>query len=366
MIAAGAGHRIGGGCGSGVARTTEAQRAPGGEDEAVMGRAADEVAIGLLGDTMLGRGVGWELQFREAAELWDPELRALAASLDAIMCNLECCVSLRGTPTSLIPGKPFFFRAPPAAVGALEAIGVRAVTLANNHALDFGACGLADTVTALAAAGIAAAGAGPDCRAARHAAVVQAAGRRVAVVAATDHPVEYAATPSGWGVAYADLRQGPPEWLVREIGAAHEQCDLVIASPHWGPNMTVGPAEWQRRAASALQDAGADLVAGHSAHLFHGVGWTRAGPILYDLGEALDDYRVDPELRNDLGILAIWRPGSASAQLELVGLRLEYARTALAVDADAEWIAARLQRACSEHGTCVTRIAEQRFRVEPA
>jgi hypothetical protein len=55
---------------------TTAQRAPGGEDEVVMGRAADEVAIGLLGDTMLGRGVGWELQFREAAELWDPELRA--------------------------------------------------------------------------------------------------------------------------------------------------------------------------------------------------------------------------------------------------------------------------------------------------
>jgi hypothetical protein len=68
----------------------------------------------------------------------------------------------------------------------------------------------------------------------------------------------------------------------------------------------------------------------------------------------------------DVHVLAIWRPGSASAQLELVGLRLEYARTALARDANADWIAARLQRTCSELGTCVTRIAEQRFRVEPA
>lgn len=328
--------------------------------------APDGLAIGLLGDVMLGRGVGSELRSRQAAELWDPELRMLMASLDAVVCNVECCISTRGVPTSLIPGKPFFFRAPPTAVGALETIGVRAATLANNHALDFGAQALADTVAALVAVDIEVAGAGPQRAAARRAAVVATADRRVAVVAATDHPVEYAATPSDWGVAHADLRHGPPEWLLREIGEARERCDLVIAFPHWGPNMTVRPAEWQRRAAAALQDAGADLVAGHSAHVFHGVQWTPAGPIVYDLGDALDDYQVDPELRNDLGILAIWRPRSASAQLELVGLRLEYARTALAVDADADWIADRLERACGELGTRVARVAEQRFRVEPA
>lgn len=325
--------------------------------------AQDDVAIGLLGDVMLGRGVGSELErTRQPQQLWTPGLTALATSLDAVICNLECSISERGSPTTLIPGKPFFFRGPPVALGALKAIGVRAVTLANNHALDFGPVALADTASALSDADIQVAGAGPDRETARRAAVIEVAGRHVALVAATDHPAEYAAKSSAWGVAYAALRRGPPRWLLDEIAAARRRCDLVIAFLHWGPNMAVRPAAWQRRTAAALQDAGVDLIAGHSAHLFDGIEWTSAGPILYDLGDAIDDYAVDRGLRNDLGILAIWHPAAGS--IELVGLRLDYARTGLALDGDADWIADRLRRACSELGTSVTRISEQRFRVE--
>lgn len=329
----------------------------------VSGALAGEIAIGLLGDLMLGRGVATELErCDDPAQLWDPELRALVSTLDVVICNLECAISTRGARTALIEGKPFFFRAPPQAVQALKAIGVRAVTLANNHALDFGPAALAETVKLLSASGIEVTGAGPDRDSARCAAVVEVAGQHLAVVSATDHPPEYAATPSSWGVAYAALRDGPPQWLVHEIGAARARGELVIAFPHWGPNMVVRPAQWQRRTAACIQDAGCDLVAGHSAHLFGGVRWTRAGPVLYDLGDALDDYAVDPSLRNDLGVLAIWRPGAGA--LELVGLRLHYAHTGLAHDADADWIATRLQQACRELSTSVRRIGEQRFHVE--
>ena len=86
--------------------------------------------------------------------------------------------------------------------------------------------------------------------------------------------------------------------------------------------------------------------------------------MLFDLGDVLDDYMVDPELRNDLGVLAIWRPHT-DPQLELVGLRLEYCHTRLAEGADADWIAARLERACRGSGTAVTRAAEQRFTITP-
>jgi hypothetical protein len=182
-------------------------------------------------------------------------------------------------------------------------------------------------------------------------------------VAVTDHPVEYAASPERWGVAHAPMREGHPAWLTEQIAAAHERCDLVIVFPHWGPNMSARTARWQRRAATSLHAAGADLVAGHSAHVFHGVGWN-GGPTLFDLGDVLDDYIMHPELRNDLGVFAIWRPGVA-AQLELVGLRLEHCHTRLASGRDADWIAARLQRACRELGTTVTRLAAQRFMIEP-
>jgi poly-gamma-glutamate synthesis protein (capsule biosynthesis protein) len=126
--------------------------------------------------------------------------------------------------------------------------------------------------------------------------------------------------------------------------------------------MTTEPARWQREAAAALQGGGADLVAGHSAHVFHGVGWGR-GPLIFDLGDALDDYRVDPRLRNDLGVLAIWRPGDPEAELELVGLELYFCLTRIAEGTAAEWIASRLERACGALGTTVERCAEARFRV---
>ena len=322
-----------------------------------------EITIGLLGDVMLGRMVAMELERQPPETLWAPELRELARSLDLVVCNLECCISSRGRPTSLIEGKPFFFRGPPAAVDALKAMNIRAVGLANNHALDFGPQALEDTLELLHRAGIATAGAGLGPDAARSAAVVSADGMRVGLMAVTDHPVEYAAAPERWGVALANMRDEPPSWLLERVAAARERCDVLIVFPHWGPNMTASPARWQRRAASSLRAAGADLVAGHSAHVFHGVAWND-GPVLFDLGDVLDDYMVDPKLRNDLGVLAIWRP-HAEQQLELVGLRLEYCHTRLAEGADADWIAARLERACAGLGTAVTRAAEQRFTITP-
>jgi poly-gamma-glutamate capsule biosynthesis protein CapA/YwtB (metallophosphatase superfamily) len=322
------------------------------------------IAIGLLGDVMLGRMVAAALERQAPETVWALELRELARSLDLVVCNLECCISSRGQPTTLIEGKPFFFRSPPVAVEALTAMNIRAVGLANNHALDFGEEALGDTLELLRDAGIASAGAGFGHDAARAVAIVPAGGLRVGLIAITDHPAEYAAAPGRWGVSLAIMRQEPPSWLLEQIAAAREDCDLLIVFPHWGPNMATSPARWQQRAAARLCAAGADLVAGHSAHLFHGVGWN-GGPVLFDLGDVLDDYMVDRRLRNDLGVLAIWRPHT-EPQLELVGLRLEYCHTRLAEGADAEWIAARLTRACRELGTAATRTAEQRFTITPS
>jgi poly-gamma-glutamate synthesis protein (capsule biosynthesis protein) len=328
--------------------------------------APSGIAIGLLGDVMLGRLVADALGRRGPQSVWSPELRELASQLDLLVCNLECCVSSRGAPTTVIEGKPFFFRGPPAAaIDALNAINAAAVSLANNHALDFGPDALAETLELLAVADIAAAGAGLGPEAARRPAVVSAGGLSVGLVAVTDHPVEYAARPGEFGVAYAALQEAAPGWPLDAIAAARRQCDLVIAFPHWGPNMTTRPSSHQQRAGALLLDAGADLVAGHSAHVFHGVGWLDR-PIIFDLGDALDDYRVDPELRNDLGLLAIWRPDGGGPELELMGLALDFCHTRLADGEEAEWIADRLRHACGELGTSVTRVGEQRFVIERA
>jgi hypothetical protein len=194
--------------------------------------------------------------------------------------------------------------------------------------------------------------------------IVEARGVRVGLLAVSDHPRQYAAGPRTAGIAHAELERRLPDWIPRALERLAEVCELVIAFPHWGPNMGDRPARWQRRAAGEMQAHGASLVAGHSAHVFHGIGWGNGGPLLFDLGGALDDYAVDRRLRNDLGVLAFWRPGDG-AELELIGLALDFCRTELAGGDDADWIARRLEGACRPLGTRIERVAEDRFRISP-
>ncbi|GHG52258.1 CapA family protein [Streptomyces griseocarneus] len=314
------------------------------------------ITVALAGDTMLGRGVAERLgEAPGAATLWSDEIRAVAAGADLFVLNLECCVSDRGEPWPA-PGKPFFFRAPPAAAGVLAELGVDCVTVANNHALDFGFDALADTRALLERAGVRAVGAGHDVAAAREFAVLEAGGTRLAVVGVTDHPDDFAAAAGRPGVALADLRHGVPGWLADLVARAAAEADAVLVTPHWGPNMTPGPPRYVRDAAAALLEAGATLVAGHSAHVFHGV----ADRVVHDMGDFVDDYAIDAVLRNDLGLLfLVTLDGPAPSRvrpvrLEAVPLFLDYCHTTTAHGAHWEWIRDRFSRACAAFGTTVT------------
>jgi hypothetical protein len=275
--------------------------------------------------------------------------------------NLECCISDRGERFP-DPRKPFFFCAPPVAAERLAALGVDCVTLANNHALDYGPDALLDTLDHLDAVGVAHSGAGADLDAARAPAVLEvAAGARLRLVAATDHPAAYGAGDEHPGVAYADLRgAGVPEWL-RAAAAPAPGGELVLLSPHWGPNMCAEPVSHVRAAAAELLAAGATLVAGHSAHVFQGV----AGRVLYDLGELVDDYAVDRELRNDLGLLwLVTLDEGGPRRIEALPLELRYAHTRGARGDDAAWILRRFAALCGALGTEVA-IRDGRAVVEP-
>jgi poly-gamma-glutamate synthesis protein (capsule biosynthesis protein) len=175
---------------------------------------------------------------------------------------------------------------------------------------------------------------------------------RLALIGASDHPRYFAAGPDRPGIAYADLRTDlRGGWLEGAVAAARDDADVVLVSPHWGPNMTVGPPAEVRRAARALVAAGADVVAGHSAHVFHGV----QDSVLFELGDFIGDYAVDRRLRNDLGLLFVLDLDvRGPRRLEAVPIKLEHAHTRLAAGADADWIRRRFTDACAALGTIVT------------
>jgi poly-gamma-glutamate capsule biosynthesis protein CapA/YwtB (metallophosphatase superfamily) len=313
--------------------------------------------LALAGDTMLGRGVAERLVRAPPTALFSDAVVAAAHEADLFVLNLECAISDRGERWP-DPAKRFFFRAPPAAVDVLRYLGVSCVTLANNHALDFGSVALLDTLDHLARGGIAWVGAGVDEAAARAPAIIEGAGVRVGVVGVTDHPADFAARVTCPGVAFADLRRGSPRWLLDTIGGLNT--DVVLVTPHWGPNMVSRPVRHVRAAAASLRAAGATLVAGHSAHVFHGV----ADHVIYDVGDFIDDYATDPRLHNDLGLLfLVTFDGGQPTRLEVVPLALDYCHTRLATPEEAAWISGRFRRACTAMGTDV-RVSGDRLVVE--
>jgi poly-gamma-glutamate capsule biosynthesis protein CapA/YwtB (metallophosphatase superfamily) len=300
------------------------------------------VKLALAGDAMLGRTVAEAIAEQGPDSVVADEVVAVAREADVFVLNLECCISERGE-SRPHPGKPFSFHAPPAATQVLTRLGADCVTLANNHALDFGRDALLDTVAHLRSAGIACVGAGADRTAARAPATLEVDRFRLAVLGCADHPREYAARTDTPGIGYG------LDW----VPAAIEQtdADAVLVTPHWGPNMVTAPSRRIRNAAATFLAAGATLVAGHSAHVFHGV----VPGVLFDLGDFIDDYAIDPVLRNDLSLLfLVDLDHDGLRRLEAVPLELEFCHTRLAAGESAAWIRERFSEACLHLGTSVT------------
>ncbi|WP_290815456.1 CapA family protein [Halovivax sp.] len=318
--------------------------------------------IGFTGDVMLGRLVDDRQRSRPVDAVWGDVLDRLSA-LDALVINLECTLSTRGRPWTRT-NRPFHFRADPArAVPALERAGVDACALANNHVLDYEEPALRDTLANLDDAGIARAGAGETLEEALDPAFVRIEGGGdsnpvdLAVVSFTDNTPEYAADEDAPGTARieidrddADARERVRESVSR---ARERDPDLVVASLHWGPNMVTEPPAAFREFGRWLVDEGVDVIHGHSAHVFHGIEVYEGRPILYDCGDFVDDYRVDPRLRNDRSFLFELAVGvdGVPGELRLHPVEIDDCRVREADGDVAEWCRDRMRGLSSEFGT---------------
>lgn len=201
-------------------------------------------------------------------------------SADLTVVNLETAVGDAGAPAD----KQFTFQASEALVGALRDGGVDVVTVANNHALDYGVAGLEETIALAEGAGLGVVGAGRDATEAYAPHYADIDGRTVAVVGLTRViPVpEWAATGERPGMASA-YEPGLPDALAA-IEEASERADWVVVAVHWGQERHPCPNEPQRDLARAFVDAGADVVAGHHPHVLQGVQQLDDAVVAYSLG----------------------------------------------------------------------------------
>ena len=295
------------------------------------------------------------------AYVWGDALEELERAAPAArIVNLETAV----TRNSQWEPKGINYRMSPENAACLAAARIDCCALANNHVLDWGAAGLAETLDTLRAAGVRTAGAGRTREEAEAPAeIMLAGGARILVFS---FALPSSGVPSSWtahthraGVALLDdLSERTIERVCARIGAARRPGDLVIASVHWGPNWgyEVSPDE-QRFARGLVSQAGADIFHGHSSHHAKGVEVFRGKLILYGCGDLINDYEGiggHEAFRADLGLMYFPTLSAASGALvglQMAAMRMRRFRACRATEADARWLCATLDREGARFGT---------------
>lgn len=202
------------------------------------------------------------------------------AAADLFMANEEFPFSTRGTPA---PDKQYTFRVNPEKATMLSEMSIDLVTLANNHALDYGRDALLDSLDTLDDAGILHVGAGKDLESARKPVYVTLKGRKLAFIGATRvmPEADWAADSDRPGMLSA---YDGGDRLCTVIKEAKQQADFVIVYMHWGIERAEEPNDVQTSLAHRIVDAGADLVIGAHPHVLQGLEYYNGVPIAYSLG----------------------------------------------------------------------------------
>lgn len=280
---------------------------------------------------------------------------------DFRIVNLETAVTARGEPW---PGKGIQYRMHPGNLACLAIAKLDCCVLANNHVLDWGYAGLADTLGALAKAGLKFSGAGENSAAASRPAVLARNGRRVLVFAwgldSSGVPKSWAAGMDCPGVNFLeDLSNRSVEAIAGAVRAAKRPGDLVVASLHWGDNWGYDIPGAQRRFARALVDAaGVDVVHGHSSHHPRAIEVHRGKLILYGCGDLINDYEGisgHDLYRGELGLM-YFATLDGSGHLQKLAMRA-VTRRRLRLNAssqeEAAWLTHRLDDECRHLGSRV-------------
>lgn len=209
-----------------------------------------------------------------------PELIELMKEADIMCLNNEFTYSTGGTP---LKGKAYTFRAHPSRVEILKEMGVDIVSLANNHAYDYGPQSLIDTMATLKEAGISYVGAGHNIDEAMEPAYFEVDGKTIAYVAAS-RAEKNKMTPQATMDSPGILRCYDTELFVETIKEAKINADYVIAYVHWGTEYSYELEEVQLSTGREYLDAGADIIIGAHPHILQGIEYYNGKPIVYSLG----------------------------------------------------------------------------------
>lgn len=245
--------------------------------------ASDTLSITFTGDLLLDRGVRQYVEHCGIDYVFSPFVDSVFQSSDLVVANLECPATKIKQPAY----KQFIFRAEPEWLQALKAHGITHLNLANNHSVDQGRAGLADTKRNIEEAGMIPVGAGDNMREAAQPVLLASSPRKVYLLTSLQMPLEnFSYLPEKTSVSHEDFDS--LQVKVRRLKSEDPQC-YVIVSLHWGGEHTLRPVPQQRQQAHQLIDAGADAMICHHTHTLQTIEQYQGKPIYYSIGNFIFD-----------------------------------------------------------------------------
>ncbi len=358
-------------------------------------RDSDLITLFLCGDVMTGRGIDQVLPhpsdprlyefytksalvYVELAEkvsgpirkpvafayIWGDALEELErAAPDVRIINLETAITKSDDHWK---GKGVHYRMHPQNIPCITKAKIDCSVLANNHVLDWGYPGLAETLQTLQRANVKSAGAGGNVTEAEAPAVLAVPKKGRVIVfglgsATSGIPWRWAATKNQAGVnLLKDLSDKTIRHIAASVQDVKRERDIVVASIHWGDNWGYDIDREQTAFAHKLIDgAGVDVIHGHSSHHPKGIEVYKDKPIIYGCGDFIDDYEGISgyeRFRGDLGLMYFITMDPSNRRLvsfEMTPTQIKHFRVNRASKADGQWIRDTLGRECAKLGTRV-------------
>ncbi len=345
----------------------------------------------LAGDVMTGRGIDQALPFSVGPILYEPYVKDARDYLlfaeqesgeldlplsyryiwgdalkvwdqynpDLKLINLETSITTNDEPW---PGKGIHYRMHPKNVKLFTVAGIDHASLSNNHVLDWGREGMAETMRSLHDAKVAFSGVGKSEEEAAESSIFEVEKGRVLVYSygspGSGIPETWAAKNDRSGVNFLPaFTEQQVEEIQQNISATKKEGDIVVLSMHWGPNWGYDVPEAHRQFAHSLIDkAGVDLIFGHSSHHPMGIEVYNDKLILYGAGDFINDYEGiggHEKYRGELSLMYFPEldPNSGDlVNLEMVPMEIKKLSLNKPSNKDAAWLREVLNRESKKFG----------------
>ncbi|MFW5804263.1 MAG: CapA family protein [bacterium] len=220
-------------------------------------------------------------------KILDSSIIGLFQGADYNIVNLECPVTTDDKSNKILKSGPHL-RTEERIFSTLKELNIKAVTLANNHILDYNEKGMFDTMALCRSNGIDWVGAGENLKNASQPLIINR-DLNIGVINICENEWSIAKENKG-GANPIDIIDN-----VKQIKKLKERVDSVIMIVHGGIEYYNLPSPIQKKIFSFFAESGADIIVGHHSHCLSGYGYYKHTHIFYGIGNLLFTLRSEKE-----------------------------------------------------------------------